>query len=84
MANALRALDTGSAEEYFDSLFVTSEAIVQFSSFIRDPKMDEKVFLVLVKAVSRLGRNNSALIQEFVDNCAIVERSRPQPRSDVN
>lgn len=80
MKDALEALKTESPQEYFDSLFDTSENIVYFSSLVRDPKINERVFLVLVKAVSRLGRNNSALIQDFVDNCTIIERSQPRPR----
>jgi len=66
MKDGLRALDAGSGEEYLDFLFITSEA-TQFSSLIRDPKMNEKVFLLLVKAVSRLGRNNSALSPKIVN-----------------
>ena len=80
METALKALNTESAEEYFDALFETSDSIVQFSSMVRDPALEEEVFLVFVKAVSRLGRNNSGLVQEFVDNCTIVDRSLPRPR----
>ena len=79
MKNALDALKSDSPEDYFDSLFETSENIIQMSALTRSPKLEERVFLVLVKAVSRLGRNNSALIQEFIDQCSINERS-PRPR----
>lgn len=80
MNQALEALKKGSAEEFFDNLFESSEEIVRMSTLIRDPKLDENVFLVLVKTVSRLGRNNSALIQDFTDRCSFVVRS-PRPRS---
>jgi hypothetical protein len=80
MEEALSALKDESPEEYFDALFGTSEDIIQMSHLIRDPKIDEKVFIVLVKAVSRLGRNNSMLIQEFIDQCSLANKS-PRPRS---
>lgn len=81
MKDALEGLTNESPADYFDSLFEVSENIVAMSSLVRDPKLDEKVFLVLVKAVSRLGRNNSALVQEFIDQCSIAERSRSRPRT---
>lgn len=80
MKEALNALREMAPEEYFDALFDSSENIIQLSTIIRDPKLDEKVFLALVKAVSRLGRNNSALVQEFTDKCSFMHRS-PRPRS---
>lgn len=80
MEDATDALKNESPEEFFDALFDTSESIIQMSNLIRDPKLDEKVFLVLVKAVSRLGRNNSTLIQDFIDQCSLVNKS-PQPRA---
>lgn len=82
MQDALGALKDESPEEYFDALFDTSEDIVQMSHLIRDPKLDERVFLVLVKAVSRLGRNNSVLIQDFIDQCSVANKA-PRPRGLV-
>lgn len=79
MADAIGALKDESPEEYFDALFDTSENIVQMSHLLRDPKMDERVFLPLVKAVSRLGRNNSMLIQDFIDQCSLANKA-PSPR----
>lgn len=83
MNEALNALKNESPEEYFDALFDTSENIIQMSSLIRDPKLDERVFLALVKAVSRLGRNNSALVQEFTNKCSFMHRS-PRPKMMAN
>lgn len=79
MDEAQDALKRDAADEFFDSLFEASSNIISLSSFIRDPKLDDKVFLTLVKAVSRLGRNNTALIQEFTDMCSFLQRS-PRPR----
>lgn len=81
MDEALDALKKDAADEFFDALFEASENIISLSSFIRDPKLNDKVFLTLVKAVSRLGRNNTALIQEFTDMCSFVNRSPPRPRA---
>lgn len=83
MNQALDALKKEVAEEFFDALFESSEDIVRMSYLMRDPKLDENVFLILVKAVSRLGRNNSALIQDFTDKCSFVVRS-PRPRGLIN
>lgn len=83
MDEAEDALKRDAADEYFDSLFEASSNIISLSSFIKDPKLDDKVFLTLVKAVSRLGRNNSALIQEFTDMCSFLQRS-PRPRGLSN
>lgn len=80
MKEALEALDRDAADEFFDSLFDASEDIINMSSLLRTPHLDENVFLTLIKGVSRLGRNNSALIQEFTDMCSFVHRS-PRPRS---
>ena len=80
MKEALDALKRDSAEEFFDGLFEASEDIIYMSSLLREPKMDEDVFLTLVKAVSRLGRNNSVLIQNFTDMCSFVQRA-PKPRA---
>lgn len=80
MDEALAALKRDAADEFFDALFDTSEDIIALSSLVRDPKLPDDVFLTLVKAVSRLGRNNSALIQEFTDMCSFVHRS-PRPRT---
>lgn len=83
MRDALEALKTDSANEYFDSLFEASEDIIYLSTFLRDPKLEDKVFLTLVKAVSRLGRNNSALIQDFAQMCSFIQRSaRPRAALD--
>ena len=82
MEDALKALNDELPEEYFDALFDTSDDIVQMSHLIRDPSLNEKVFLVLVKAVSRLGRNNSVLIQDFIDQCSVANKS-PRPRNLV-
>lgn len=79
MNDALNALKRNAADEYFDSLFEASEDIIQLSSVLRDPKLPEDIFLAMVKAVSRMGRNNSALIQEFSDMCSFLHRS-PKPR----
>lgn len=84
MAEAEEALKNDSPEDYFDSLFDASEKIVAFSSLIRDPELNHKVYLVLVRAVSRLGRNNSALVQEFIDQCSIIERTRPRVLASVS
>ena len=75
MADAQNALEEESPEEYFDALFETSEDIIRMSTLIRDPNLDESIFLPLVKAVSRLGRSNSMLIQDFIDQCSIVDKS---------
>lgn len=83
MDEAQDALKRDAVDEYFDSLFEASSNIISLSSFIRDPKLDDKVFLTLVKAVSRLGRNNTALIQEFTDMCSFLQRS-PRPRGLSN
>lgn len=83
MNQALDALKREAAGEFFDALFESSEDIVHMASLVRDPKMAEDVFLILVRAVSRLGRNNSSLIQEFTDKCSFVVRS-PRPRSFVS
>jgi hypothetical protein len=80
MADGLSALRDESPEEFFDALFAISEDIVKFSHLTRDPQLDESVFLVLVKAVSRLGRNSSTLIQDFIDQCSMLSKS-PRPRS---
>lgn len=79
MREAADALKRDAADEFFDALFDSSEDIVHLSVFLRDSKLDESVFMVLVKAVSRLGRHNSALIQDFTDMCSFVNRS-PRPR----
>lgn len=80
MKEALDALDREAVDEFFNSLFDTSEDIINMSSILRTPQLDEHVFLTLIKGVSRLGRNNSALIQEFTDMCSFVHRS-PRPRA---
>lgn len=80
MKDALDALERDAADEFFDSLFDASEDIINMSSLLRTPQLDEHVFLTLIKGVSRLGRNNSALIQEFTDMCSFVHRS-PRPRA---
>lgn len=73
------ALKADSGEDYFESLFDVSETIIAMSSLVRDPKLDEEVFLVLIKAISRLGRNNTALVQEFMDKCSLAKEA-PKPR----
>lgn len=80
MKDAQEALERDAAEEFFDALFNASEDIIHMSVLARSPNLDEHVFLVLIKGVSRLGRNNSALLQEFTDMCSFVHRS-PRPRS---
>jgi len=80
MKEAVEALKKDAPDEFFDALFDSSEDIIHLSAILRDPKMDDSVFLALVKAVSRLGRNNTLLIQEFTDMCSFVQRS-PRPRS---
>lgn len=79
MKEAIEALKRDAADEFFDALFDSSEDIINLSSILREPKLEDQTFLSLVKAVSRLGRNNSALIQEFTDMCSFVQRS-PRPR----
>ena len=79
MKEATEALKRDAADEFFDALFDASEDIIRLSSVLREPELDENTFLTLVKAVSRLGRNNAALIQEFTDMCSFVQRS-PRPR----
>lgn len=83
LAEANEALKIEAADQYFDALFDVSEDILHFSSMLRDPKIDENLFMALVKAVSRLGRNNAALIEGFVDMCSFVHRG-PKPRSTVS
>lgn len=80
MKEALEALQRDAADEYFDALFDVSEDIINMSSLLRTPDLNEHVFLTLIKGVSRLGRNNSALIQEFTDMCSFLHRS-PRPRT---
>lgn len=83
MDEALEALKRDAADEFFGALFETTEDIISLSSIIRDPKLDDEVFLTLVKAISRLGRNNQNLIQEFTDMCSFVHRS-PRPRAPAS
>lgn len=80
MAEAQKGLDRDAADEFFDALFDTSEDIVAMSVILREPNLDEKSFVVFVKAVSRLGRNNAALIQEFSDMCSFNQRKIVKPR----
>lgn len=82
MKEALDALQRDAADEYFDALFGVSEDIIHMSVLVRTPDLEEHVFLTLIKAVSRLGRNNSALIQEFTDMCSFLHKS-PQPRTSI-
>lgn len=85
MQDAIEALKEESPEKYFDALFATSEDIIKISSLIvtKDPAIDDKLLMALVKAVSRLGRNNSSLIQDFIDQCSLIEKS-PQPRASFS
>lgn len=78
MSEASDALNRNAPEDFFDSLFESSEEIIKFSILIRNLKLDD-VSLALVKAVSRLGHNNSEFIQEFASVCSLVQRS-PKPR----
>lgn len=80
MKEASEALAKDSAEEFFDALFSTSEDIINLSVLVRDPKMSDEIFMTLVKAISRLGRNNTILIQEFTDMCSFIQRG-PRPRT---
>lgn len=80
MAEASDALKRDSAEEFFEGLFKLSEDIINLSVLVRDPKMNDEVFLTLVKALSRLGRNNTIFIQEFTEMCSFIQRG-PRPRS---
>lgn len=76
---ALGALKRDKADEFFDALFETSENIINMSSILRDPTVEDDTFMSLVRAVSHLGRNNAALINEFTEMCSFVSRS-PKPR----
>lgn len=78
MDEALEALKRDAADEYFDALFESSENIVYMSALLRNPKLDDNAFITLVKAVSRLGRNNSALIQDFQEMCSFLRAPRPR------
>lgn len=79
MSDALEALNRDAPDEYFDALFEASEDIINLSGFLRNPQLDDALFLTLIKAVSRLGRNNAALIQDFTEMCSLAQRS-PRPR----
>lgn len=79
MNDAAESLNTDAADEFFDSLFEASEDIIRLSNMIRDQNLDDKAFVTLVKAVSFLGANNAALIQEFTQMCSFIHRS-PRPR----
>lgn len=83
MDDALSALKKDKIDEFFDALFNSSEDIVSMSVLLKDPKMEDNVFITIVKAVSRLGRNNSALIQEFTQMCSFIQRA-PRPRVAAN
>lgn len=75
---ALDALDKGRADDYFDALFDTSESIITLSTMLKNPGLDDDAFFVLVKAISRLGRNNSSLVQELTSACANRLMTRPR------
>lgn len=80
MADAKKALEKDAADEFFDALFDTSEDIISLSSILREPHLNDETFMVFVKAVSRLGRNNANLIQEFADMCSFIQNRGPKPR----
>lgn len=82
MKEALDAIDRDSAEEFSVALFDSSEDVINLSSLPRDPKLSGEASLVLVKAVSRLGRNNSNLIQGFTEMCSFANRA-PQPQASA-
>lgn len=79
MDEAEKALKKDAADEFFDALFDTSEDIISMSSIMREPHLSDEVFLVFVKAISRLGRNNATLIQDFAEMCSFVQKS-PRPK----
>lgn len=76
---AIDALAVESPDEFFDALFNSSEDIVALSVMARAPRVPDAAFLALVRAVSRLGRNSAALIQEFTEMCSFKSRAA-QPR----
>lgn len=80
MAEAQEALAKDSAESFFDSLFATSEDIISLSAIVREPNLSEETFVVFIKAISRLGRNNAQLIQDFAEMCAFAQKYGPRPR----
>lgn len=82
---ALAGIKNESPDDFFESLFNSSEAIIQLSSLARAPKVSDNAFLMLIRAVSRLGRNNAALIQEFTAMCSFRKLGGgPEPRHFQN
>lgn len=75
MREAIKALKRDSADEFFDSLFESSEDIIRLSGLLRNPKVKKELFPILLNAVSHLGRNNAALIQKFTEMCSFIQRS---------
>lgn len=79
MQDGLDALKKNNPDAFFDALFEVSEDIISLSSLVRDPKLEDEVFLTLVKAISRLGRNNANFIQDFTETCSFIQRgTRPR------
>lgn len=75
---ASKALELESPDSFFEALFNSSETIISMSSLASvksqdsdGQKLSDELYLTLVRAISRLGRNNAMLIQQFTSLCTI-------------